>query len=130
MRRALAVSVLCLAFLSPLSVSAQGTPAAGARLAADARLAGARAGDKAALSDQWKKGARMAADGEKLMRESQSKLARLSEDATKSQARADAAVAARGKQEAAQARGQHMVDEGRSLQAQAEDSFHAGPSAS
>lgn len=129
MKTALAISALCLALFSPLPVSAHGAPAAGARLAADARLAGDRAGDKAALSDQWKKGARMAADGQKLIRQSESKLAQLSQDATRSQARADAAVAARSKQEAAQARGQHMVDEGRSLQAQAEDSAHSGPSA-
>ena len=125
---------LCMAGLpiafTPMQVGAQGTPAAGARLAAEARLAGDRAGDKAALSDQWKKGARMAADGEKLIRRSESKLAQLSQEAMESQERADAAVAARGKQEAAQARGQHMVDEGQSLQAQAEDSSQSGAAGS
>ena len=110
----------------PAGAAAQGSPSEGARLASDARIAGTRAGDKAALSDQWKKGARMAADGEKLMRKSEARLLTLSRDAMKSQERADAATTERRKQEPSQARGQQMIDQKRSLQAQAEAHVRSG----
>jgi len=112
--------------LAPASAIAQGSPSEGARLASDARLAGTTAGDKAALSDQWKKGARMTADGEKLMRQSEAKLQSLAREATRSQERADAATSERQKQEASQTRGQQMIDQGRSLQAQAEANVRTG----
>ena len=117
---------ICLTGIFPVSAAAQGTPAAGARLAAEAQFAGDSAGDKAALSKQWEKGARMAADGEKLMRRSEARLQSLSRDATRFQTQADRATAARTKEEASQARGQGLIDEGRSLQAQAEAHFVAG----
>jgi hypothetical protein len=117
---------ICLTGIFPVSTAAQGTPAAGARLAAEARFAGDSAGDKAALSKQWEKGARMAADGEKLMRRSEARLQSLSRNATRFQTLADRATAARTKEEASQARGQGLIDEGRSLQAQAEAHFVAG----
>jgi hypothetical protein len=128
MRISTIMMAMCLAALTPTSANPRGTPAAGARLAADAQLARVRAGDKVALSDQWKKGARMAADGEKLMRRSEERLASLSREATRFQARADRATAARTKEDASQASGRRPVDEGRNLQAQAEAHFQAGSS--
>jgi hypothetical protein len=111
-----------LASVVPISVSAQGTPAAGALLADDARRAGDRADDKTALSDQWKKGERMAADGEKLVKRSNQRLVKLARDAKSFAAKADEANAAQAKEENSQAKGRQMIADGRALQAQAEGS--------
>jgi hypothetical protein len=119
----------CLFGATPVPTIAQGAPAAGALLAQDARQAGDRADDTAALSDQWKKGARMVADGEKLVKRSDHRLVDLARDAKSFQARADKAVAAQSKERDAQAKGQQMIADGRGLQAQAEGNSQAGSGA-
>ena len=111
----------------PISATAQSSPSGGARLAADAKVAGNRADEKVALSNQWRKGAKMAADGEKLMHRSEARLLNLSRDATRFQAKADLATAARTKEEASLADGQRLMDQGHSLQDQAEAHFLAQP---
>lgn len=111
---------------TPIPVMAQGAPTAGALLAADARQAGDRADDKAALSDQWKKGARMAANGEKLLKRSTRRLVESARDAKEFQAKADKASAAHTEEENSQAKGRQMIADGRSLQAQAEGKSHTG----
>jgi len=119
----------CLVSVIPVAVSAQGAPAAGALLAADAKQAGNRADDKAALSDQWKKGARMAADGEKLVQRSDRRLVDLARDAKSFQARADRAVAEQSKEQDSLAKGRQMIVDGRGLQAQAEGNAQTGAGA-
>ena len=63
------------------------------------------------------------------MRRSERRLLSLSRDAKRLEARADKAVQARLREEAALARGQRMVKEGESLQLQAEAQFGSAPSA-
>jgi hypothetical protein len=127
MRRISIFLPIVIAGLLPTALVAQGAPAAGAQLATEARRADERAGDKAALSDQWKKGARMAADGEKMVQRSERHLTALSRDAKAFQARADRALADRSKEEATQSRGRQMIDEGHGLQAQAEANLQPSP---
>src|SRR6187551_2097788 len=85
--------------LVPMSADAQGAPSAGAVLADDARLASDRAEDTATLSHRWKKGLRMVADGEELVKRSNRRLADLARDIKSLQAKADEAVADQAKEE-------------------------------
>jgi Skp family chaperone for outer membrane proteins len=115
--------------LAPMSANAQGAPSAGAVLADDARLASDRAEDTAALSHRWKKGQRMVADGEELVKRSNRRLADLARDIKSLQAKADEAVADQAKEETSLAKGRQLIVEGRGLQGQAEGSTVAGAGA-
>ena len=124
------MAVAAISLLGAVSTTAGAQEAGtGARMASEARLAGDSADRKEALSAQWKKGERMAADGGTLLRRSERRLLSLSRDAKRLEARADKAVQARLREEAALARGQRMVKEGESLQLQAEAQFGSAPSA-
>jgi hypothetical protein len=115
--------------LVPMSANAQGAPSAGAVLADDARLASDRAEDTAALSHRWKKGQRMVADGEELVKRSNRRLVSLARDAKSFQAKADEAVAAQAKEENSLAKGRQLIADGRGLQGQAEGNSVVGTGA-
>ena len=108
------------------SISAQDT---GTRMATEAERAGDRADDKADLAKQWKKGDKMSADGSKLIRSSERKVASLTRDATKYQARADRALVNARKAQDSIADGRRMVEAGSDLKAQAEARFPLVPPA-
>lgn len=128
MRRFILITGICLAVGGTATAFAQGNPAIGARLAADAAQADDRAGVKAARSAQWIKGGRIAADGEKLMRRSERRLLSLSRDAQRYEDRNSKLSAAQRREEAFLAEGQRLVDQGHSLQVEAEAAFQAGSS--
>nr|WP_166180283.1 hypothetical protein [Altererythrobacter segetis] len=115
--------------IAPTSAVAQGAPAAGALLADDARLASDRAEDTAALSHRWKKGQRMVAEGEKLMKRSNRRLVDLARDIKSLQAKADEAVADQAKEETSLAKGRQLIADGRGLQGQAESTSLTGAGA-
>jgi Skp family chaperone for outer membrane proteins len=117
---------ILLASLVPMATNAQGAPAAGAVLADDARQASDRDEDTAALSHRWKKGQRMVADGEELVKRSNRRLVSLARDIKSLQAKADEAVADQAKEETSLAKGRQLIVEGRGLQGQAEGNTVAG----
>ena len=115
--------------LIPGAASAQGAPAAGALLADDARQASDRAEDTAALSHRWKKGQRMVADGERVVKRSNHRLLDLARDIKSLQAKADKAVADQAKEETSLAKGRRLIADGRGLQSQAEGTSLTGAGA-
>ncbi len=123
------IGALSLVALAPGSVSAQDPSTAGDRMAADAKRAGDRADDKAALADQWKDGEKMIAEGNKQVLRSERRIAAFAQDASKHRARADRAAADGLKAEASLAEGRRMIEAGARLKEQAESRFPSVPAA-
>ena len=123
------IAAVSLSALGAGCSTAESPPTVGTRMADQAGLATARAGDQVALADQWKAGEKMTAEGQKMIRRSQDRAASLARDATRYQERADKAAKQSLEAQAALAEGQRMMAEGERLKAQAVAEFPEQPAA-